>query len=94
MQIVFEWDALKARVNWRKHRISFDEALTVFNDNLARIFPDPDHSSEEFREIIVGHSLLARLLFVSFVEKLDGRVRIISARKATRREEENYEEDA
>ena len=94
MQIVFEWDAGKARVNWRKHQISFDEALTVFNDDLARIFPDPDHSSEEFRELIVGYSLLARLLFVSFVEKPSGRVRIVSARKATRRERENHEEDA
>jgi uncharacterized DUF497 family protein len=65
MPLVFEWDARKARANQRKHRVSFDEACTVFDDLLARIFPDGDHSNGEQREIIVGRSILDRLLLVS-----------------------------
>jgi len=92
MPLVFEWDTRKAKSNQRKHQVSFDEACTVFNDKLARIFPDEGHSNGEEREIIVGHSILGRLLLVSFVERLPGRARIISARKATRREQIDYEE--
>ena len=92
MPLVFEWDSRKATLNRRKHKVSFDEACTVFGDALARIFPDDDHSNREEREIIVGHSILDRLLLVSFVERLPGRIRIISARKATQRERRDYEE--
>jgi hypothetical protein len=69
-----------------KHGIAFDEATTVFDDTAATIFSDEDHSNGEEREIIVGHSVLDRLLLVSFAENSTGIVRIISARKATRRE--------
>jgi uncharacterized DUF497 family protein len=92
MPLVFEWDARKAKGNQRKHGISFDEACTVFDDPLARIFSDEDHSNGEQREIIVGHSILERLLLVSFAECGPDRIRIISARKATRKEQKDYEE--
>ena len=93
MAFVFEWDSGKAGRNRRKHGVSFDEAVTVFDDLLAGIFPDPRHSGREFREFIVGHSFAARLLFVSFTEKPDGRIRIISARTATPRERKDHEEN-
>lgn len=87
----FDWDEAKGRSNLRKHGVSFDEAKTVFLDPLARVFDDPDHSIHERRELIVGRSLRSRLLFVFFVER-GGKVRIISARKATKLEREDYEE--
>ena len=87
-----EWDPRKDAANRRKHGIAFDEALTVFADPLARIFDDPDHSAGEAREIIVGHSARQRLLLVSFTER-GGKVRIISARAATKRERKDYEEN-
>ena len=59
----FEWQASKARANVRKHRVSFEEAAAVFADPLARILDDPDHSADESREIIVGHSTRQRLLY-------------------------------
>lgn len=64
----FEWDAEKAKENIKKHGVAFEEALTVFADPLANIFDDPDHSSEERRELIVGHSAQQRLLIVSFAD--------------------------
>jgi len=88
----FEWDSVKASSNLKKHRVSFDEATTVFRDPLARIVDDPDHSREERREIAVGHSMLNRLLFVFFTERELGTVRIFSARAATRSERKDYEE--
>jgi len=90
MDICFEWDPRKAAANRKKHGVSFEDALTVFGDRLARIFDDPDHSRTEAREIIVGHSARQRLLVVCFVERGE-RVRIFSARKATRRERKDYE---
>ena len=90
MDLVFEWDARKAKGNLRKHGITFDEAITVFDDALASIFPDEDHSSAESREILLGYSILNRLLLVCFTER-KGRVRIISARKATAPERNDYE---
>ena len=60
----FEWDKAKAAANFKKHRVTFDEASTVFSDPLARIFDDPEHSVEERREIIAGHSIINRLLLV------------------------------
>jgi hypothetical protein len=88
----FGWDAAKAAVNRKKHRVGFDEALTVFADPLARIFDDPDHSATEKREIIIGHSVAQRLLVVAFMERND-QVRIITARPATARERKAYEEN-
>jgi len=90
MDISFEWDRRKAAANRKKHGVSFEEALTVFGDSLAHIFDDPDHSGTEAREIIVGHSARQRLLVVCFVERGKG-VRIFSARKATRKERNDYE---
>jgi len=89
----FEWDGKKAVSNLGKHRVSFDEASTVFRDPLARIFDDESHSAEEPREIIIGHSILDRLVVVSFTEKPGGVVRLISARLATKNEREDYEEN-
>ena len=91
MALRFEWDVHKARANIRKHGVSFDEAATVFRDGLACIFDDEDHSMEESREIIIGHSAAGRLLLVSFREKADNTVRIISARTTTKRERSDYE---
>jgi uncharacterized protein len=91
MALGFEWDAGKAEANAKKHGVTFDEALTVFADSLARIFDDPDHSADEHREIIIGHSARQQLLIVCFGER-GRRIRIISARAATRRERQDYEE--
>ena len=92
MSLVFEWDPRKARSNLRKHHVSFAEAVSVFANPLARIFSDEEHSDEEVREIIIGHSSLRRLLLVCFVEPEADRVRIISARRATTEEQHDYEE--
>jgi uncharacterized protein len=62
MDMSFEWEPRKAAANRKKHGVSFEEALTVFGDRLARIFDDPDHAGTEAREIIVGHSARQRLL--------------------------------
>ncbi len=88
----FEWDDAKAEANVRKHGVSFGEASSAFADPLAAIFPDPEHSDEEEREILVGYSERNRLLIVSFTER-DGNVRIISARVASVRERRNHEEN-
>lgn len=90
----FEWDAEKAKSNWLKHGISFDEASTVFEDPLARIFDDEVHSSDEGREIIIGHSINDRILVVCFTERPNERIRIVSARLRTRKEQKAYEENA
>jgi uncharacterized DUF497 family protein len=89
----FEWDPRKAARNLKKHGTSFAEALTVFADPQARIFDDPDHSADERREIIVGYSRRPRLLVVGFTER-SGRVRIITARRASRAETTRHEENA
>lgn len=92
MPLQFEWDARKAKANEAKHGVSFEEAITVFADPLARIFGDPEHSETERREIIIGHSDRRNLILVSFAEGED-RIRLISARKATRTERKDYEEN-
>ena len=92
MSIRFEWDPKKADTNLAKHGISFEEALTVFADPLARIFPDEEHSVDELREIIIGHSARRQLMLVNFTGT-DDRVRLFSARKATRLERKDYEEN-
>jgi uncharacterized protein len=87
----FEWDVDKAAANLRKHGLSFDEAITAFADALSILLPDPDHSLEEERFVVLGMSNVGRLLVVAFVER-PPRTRIISARLATRRERHDYEE--
>jgi uncharacterized DUF497 family protein len=87
----FEWDPVKARQNRRKHRVLFQEAATVFGDPLAVTYPDPDHSLSEQRFITVGMSNAGRILIVAHADR-DESIRIISARKTTRREREHYEE--
>jgi uncharacterized protein len=94
MAVRLEWDSRKASGNLRKHGISFDEASTVFDDPLAAIFPDEDHSVGEIRELIIGHSVRNRLLVVSFTEREPEIIRIISARLVTRKEIEAYEENS
>lgn len=89
----FEWDRRKAASNVGKHGMTFEEASTVFSDPLAFIFNDEDHSVDELREIIIGHSHRGRLIIVCFTEKAEGLIRIISARPATKKELENYEKN-
>jgi len=90
--IKFEWDEEKDQSNQQKHGISFEEAKTVFYDDAARIIDDPDHSAEEEREIILGFSVKANLLMVCHCYRASGTViRVISARKATRTEAEQYQ---
>ena len=90
----FEWDRAKAAANLKKHKVSFDEGSTVFSDPLARIFDDEWHSAEERREIIIGHSIINRLPLVCFIEVDQDTVRIFSARQLTRKERQDYEENA
>ena len=87
----FEWDAAKARANLRKHGVSFEEASTVFYDELAATGADPDHSVGEARFVTFGVSSDNRLLVVSHADRGDT-IRIISARMATPPERRIYEE--
>ncbi|HEV7784053.1 MAG TPA: BrnT family toxin [Thermoanaerobaculia bacterium] len=87
----FEWDPRKAATNLRKHSVSFDEAASVFLDQLAVSGPDPDHSARESRYITFGMSSLGRLLAICHGYRL-GAIRIISARRVTRTERKLYEE--
>ena len=87
----FEWNKSKAASNLSKHRVTFEEAKTVFDDPLYVDFYDPDHSKDEERYLIVGESNRGRLLIVSYTEKGNS-VRLISAREVTRTEREAYEE--
>jgi len=89
--MIFDWDIRKAAENTRKHGVSFHEAATVFDDPLAITYPDPDHSASEHRQLTFGESSSGRLLVVSLAER-SGIIRIISARKATRKERSIYEE--
>ncbi|HEY9703803.1 MAG TPA: BrnT family toxin, partial [Allocoleopsis sp.] len=89
----FEWDANKQHQNQQKHRVSFDEAATVWTDPLALIAPDPEHSVEEEREWIIGTSYKNRLLVVVYTMRNDT-IRIISARQATKSERQQYEEES
>ena len=88
----FEWDPWKAKRNLAKHGVSFDEARTVFDDDLFLVFGDPDHSTEEDRFLILGQSREGRLLVVAYTERSD-LIRIISARRATRQEQRVYAEE-
>jgi uncharacterized protein len=91
MALEFEWDLAKAELNLKEHGISFDEATTVFRDTLSITISDPDHSDSEARFIDIGMSHRMQLLVVSYTERKD-KIRIISARRATRAERKNYEE--
>jgi len=86
----FEWDPEKAKWSLKKHRVSFDEAVTVFYDPLSATFGDPDHSMSENRLVTIGYSARGRLLVVSHTERGTA-VRIISARLANRRERRRHE---
>ena len=89
--MIFEWNIAKAASNLRKHGVSFEEAASVFLDPWALTFPDPEHSVDEEREITFGASVRQRIVVVSHCPRGD-RIRIISARKATRNEKIQYEE--
>ena len=91
--ICFEWDENKNAKNKAKHRVSFEEAETVFYDEKAILIPDPDHSEREERFIILGVSAMARMLVVCHCYRgADNIIRIISARKATAQEARQYNE--
>jgi uncharacterized protein len=91
--LAFEWDNRKASENQRKHGVSFEEAKSAFFDENARVIPDPEHSNDESRFILLGLSVRLRLLVVvhCYVEAHEV-VRIISARKADPSEREQYAE--
>lgn len=88
----FEWDPNKADSNLVDHGISFEEAATVFGDPLSRTNYDPDHSAEEDRYVTMGGSAAGHLLVVSHTDRGES-IRIISARRATRRERKAYENE-
>jgi len=87
----FEWDPQKAAANLAKHKVSFEEAATVFGDPLSLTIPDPAHSQVEDRSIVLGQSHHRKLLVVVHTARGDN-IRIISARRASRRERKSYEE--
>jgi uncharacterized DUF497 family protein len=87
----FEWNGQKAQQNLVKHKVSFEEAQTVFDDPMYVIYYDPDHSDDEHRYLIIGESNQAKLLLVSYTERGDV-IRIISARRVTARERQTYEQ--
>jgi uncharacterized protein len=88
----FTWSVRKESANIRKHNgVTFTEAATVFNDSLALVIDDPDHSQHELRFLIIGRSSKGNLLVVSHTEKQTNEIRIISARLASPREKKDYE---
>jgi hypothetical protein len=93
VSLLFEWDPGKARNNLAKHGVSFDEASTAFRDALSKTISDPLHAEDEDRFVLIGLSYRDRLLVVVHTER-GHRIRIISARPATRAERRRYEEDA
>ena len=91
--LLFEWDPNKAKENLETHGISFDEASTAFRDTLSLAIYDPLHSEEEDRFVLIGNSHRNRLLVIVHTERADC-IRLISARKATKKERKQYEENA
>ena len=90
--ITFVWDPRKAGSNVRKHGVSFEEARTVFFDEMAQLIPDPDHSEGEERFVMIGRSSFLRVVLVCHCyRENDSSIRIISARKATKREQKFYQ---
>lgn len=89
--LFFKWDPVKAAANLRKHKVSFEDAQTVFSDERARLIDDPDHSEDEERFLLLGLSSSLRLLVVAHCYRsTDNVIRIISARKATADEARHY----
>jgi uncharacterized DUF497 family protein len=89
----FTWDPAKAKLNEKKHGVSFEEAQTIFYDDNARFEHDPDHSQDEDRFILLGMSAKFRILVVCHCYRSDDEeIRLISARKATKQERKEYEE--
>ena len=86
-----EWDEKKNRLNQKKHKVSFEEAATIFADPLESAIADPDHAFSEFRFLSIGESFKRRLLVVSYTER-DNKIRIINARKPTKLERRAYKE--
>ena len=91
--LLFEWDPNKAKENLETHGISFDEASTAFRDTLSLAIYDPLHSEEEDRFVLIGSSHRNRLLVIVHMDRGD-KIRLISARKASQKEREQYEENA
>lgn len=91
MPLTFEWDLRKARFNFTKHGVGFEEASTVFGDPLSLTIPDPEHSLAERRYITMGRAFNGKLLVVVHTDRGDN-IRIISARRASRPERNFYEE--
>ncbi|MGH7369494.1 MAG: BrnT family toxin [Candidatus Methylomirabilaceae bacterium] len=91
MTLNFEWDEQKAQANLKNHRVSFDEAITVFGDPFSITIPEPDHPADEELYIDIGRSDRGRILVVVYTER-GVNTRIISCRKATPTERRRYEE--
>ena len=92
MPLTFEWDVPKARSNLAKHAVAFEEASTIFGDPLSLTIPDPEHSKIEDRFVTIGSAFTGKLLVVVHTDRGDN-IRIISARRANRRERKFYEEE-
>jgi len=90
MPLTFEWDPLKARSNLAKHRVGFEEASTVFGNPLSLTIPDPEHSETEERYVTMGIAFTGKLFVVVHTDR-GNNIRIISARRASRRERKSYE---
>ena len=88
----FEWDSKKDANNLRKHGVSFEEAASVFNDMLAAVYEDPDHSVREQRYLTIGTSNRGRLLHIAYADRGE-RIRIINARRLTKTERDLYEKE-
>lgn len=91
MTLTFEWHDKKAIINLRKHKVSFEEAKTVFDDPFAITIPDPDHSIEEERYVDIGLSSGGRILVVAYTERPPN-IRLLSCREATNAERKCYEQ--
>jgi uncharacterized protein len=92
MGLLFEWDPKKARLNLKRHGISFDEASTAFRDPLSQTIEDPLHSENEERFVLIGQTIQGRILVIVHTDGGE-RIRIISARLATKKERLRYEEN-
>lgn len=90
MRLIFEWNEIKAKSNLKKHKVSFEEGKTIFNDPFLFTFPDDRHSVHEDRFINIGFSAEGRILVLTHTER-KGKIRVISCRKATPRERSFYE---
>jgi uncharacterized DUF497 family protein len=93
MKLIFEWDEVKAKTNLKKHKVSFEEGKTIFNDPFLFTFPNDKHSWTEERYINIGLSANGRVLILTHTER-QGKIRIISCRRATLRERRFYEESS